>query len=472
MARAAPTVELLTAHEAEERQRRAAGALRDAGCRPGDRAAFCLSSSADLLCAVLGAARTGVVPVLLNPALTDAERSVQLDDADPTVVVADREGLHRLVGHPGRPAELAARPLTRSMHYTSGTTGRPKGVASGLWDEATAAAVFDDEADLWELDAADRHLVCSPMCHSVSIRFAAGTLLRGGSLVVLGRFDAPTALRALRELSPSTTFMVPTHLQRLLELRELGTEEAFGSLRLLAHAGAPCPPALKRAALRRVRPGVLWEFYGSTEGQFTVCSPDEWLEHPGTVGRARPRRRLFLDASIGEGGVEMSATDDDTPVGTIWCQVPPFARFEYWRDPEATAAAWRGHAFSVGDMGHLDRDGYLYLSGRRHDLIISGGVNVYPAEVEAVLAEVDGVREVAVFGMPDVAWGQRVCAAVVCRGELDQAALRSAAAASLAPYKRPKYYVQATELPRTVTGKLLRQQVPAHLGLSPGKTGS
>lgn len=471
MARAAPTVELLTAHEAEGRQRRAARALRDAGCRPGDRAAFCLPSSADLLCAVLGAARTGVVPVLLNPALTDAERSVQLDDADPTVVVADPESLHRLVGHPGRPAELAPRPLTRSMHYTSGTTGRPKGVASGLWDETTAAAVFDDEADLWELDAADRHLVCSPMCHSVSIRFAAGTLLRGGSLAVLGRFDARTALQALRELSPSTTFMVPTHLQRLLELRELGAGEVFGSLRLLAHAGAPCPPVLKRAVLGRVGPGVLWEFYGSTEGQFTVCSPEEWLEHPGTVGRARPGRRLFLDASIGEDGVEMPATDDDTPVGTIWCQVPPFARFEYWRDPEATAAAWHGHAFTVGDMGHLDRNGYLYLSGRRHDLIISGGVNVYPAEVEAVLAEVDGVREVAVFGMPDVAWGQRVCAAVVCRGELDQAALRAAAAARLAPYKRPKYYVQAAELPQTVTGKLLRREVAAHLGLSPGKTG-
>lgn len=467
VARPAPRIELLSAGEAEARQRRAAGALAAAGCQPGDRVAFCLPSSADLLCAVLGATRTGVVPVLFDPALTEGERSALLEDADPVVTLLDEAALAGLYDRPGAPADLAPYPLTRAMHYTSGTTGRSKGVASGLWDEATAAAVFDDEADLWGFDPADRHLVCSPMCHSVSIRFAAGTLLRGGSLVVLGRFEASTALRALRQLSPSTTFMVPTHLQRLLALPELGTTETFSSLRLLLHAGSACPPPLKRAVMGRVGAGVLWEFYGSTEGQFTVCSPEEWLEHPGTVGRARPGRRLVVDASRGGEGVEMPPEEGGTPVGTIWCQAPGFARFEYWRDPAATAAAWHGNAFTVGDLGHLDPDGYLFLSGRRHDLIITGGVNVYPAEVEAVLAEVPGVREVAVFGIPDVAWGQRVCAAVVCAGRLDEEKLRSAAAARLAPHKRPKHYVQADDLPHTATGKLLRRQVADRLGLGP-----
>ncbi len=250
--------------------------------------------------------------------------------------------------------------------------------------------------------------------------------------------------------------MVPTHLQRILRCPDLDDGETFDSLRLLAHAGAPCPESLKRAVMARVRPGVLWEFYGSTEAQFTVCSPEEWLERPGTVGRARVGRRLFVD-----------------PSGTIWCDMPPFARFSYCRDPAATRRAWRGEACTIGDLGRLDPDGYLYLTGRRHDLIISGGVNVYPAEVENALAGVDGVREVAVFGLPDEQWGQRVCAAYVAEGTRDvEEALRAAASARLAPYKRPKTYVAATDLPHTATGKLVRRAVPGHLGLdATGRTG-
>ena len=284
------------------------------------------------------------------------------------------------------------------------------------------------------------------MYHTVSVRFAAGTLGCGGSLAILSHYDAATALHVLRRLRPTTAFLAPVHLQRLLALDALGADEKFTSLRLLAHAGAPCPPVLKRAAMARVGEGVCWEFYGSTEGQFTACPPEDWLARPGTVGRARAGRRLF--------------TED----GVIWCEAPPFARFSYWRDPAATAAAWRGNAFTVGDLGHLDGDGYLFLSGRRHDLIISGGVNVYPAEVEAALQEVHGVEEVAVFGRDDDHWGQRVCAAVVGTADLDD--VRAAAVRSLAPYKRPKEYLRAADLPHTATGKLLRRQVPEHLGLA------
>jgi acyl-CoA synthetase (AMP-forming)/AMP-acid ligase II len=141
---------------------------------------------------------------------------------------------------------------------------------------------------------------------------------------------------------------------------------------------------LKRAALAAFPEGTVWEFYGSTEGQFTACPPADWLERPGTVGRARPGRRLSTD-----------------PDGTVWCEVPDFARFTYWRDPDKTAAAWRGEAFTVGDLGRLDPDGYLWLEGRREDLLISGGVNIYPLEVERALAACPGVDEVAVFGVPD-----------------------------------------------------------------------
>jgi long-chain acyl-CoA synthetase len=292
------------------------------------------------------------------------------------------------------------------------------------------------------------------MYHSVSVRFAGGTLLSGGTCVVLDHFDAAAAADALDGAAgpvPTTTFLAPSALTRLLALPDNGPGR-FARLRLLVHAGSSCPPALKRAALDVVPPGALWEFYGSTEGQFTVCSPQEWQDRPGTVGRARTGRTLAVD-----------------PDGTVWCRPPAFSRFDYWRDDAKTAAAWRDGWFTVGDLGRLDEDGYLYLDGRRDDLVITGGVNVYPAEVEAALADVPGVEEVAVFGVPDDRWGQRVCAAVVTDGQDGDdavvAALAAHASARLAGYKRPKQYAVVAALPRTATGKVRRLALPGVLGL-------
>ena len=441
-------VEVLSAAEAEQRQRRVAGSLRERGLTPGDRIAFCLPSSSALLCAVLGALRIGVVPVLLNATLLEGERDRLIADAEPGLVITGADPLAGLETGPDH--DLAPYPRARPMHYTSGTTGQSKGVWTGLWDDATARAVFDDEADLWGFGPDDVHLVCSPMYHSVSVRFAGGTLLRGGTCVILSRFDPAAARSALRGdhgVVPTTAFLAPSALNRLVEVAAPG--ERFDALRLLVHAGSPCPPAVKRAAMARVGEGVLWEFYGSTEGQFTVCPPGVWSARPGTVGRARPGRSLSVD-----------------PDGTIWCRAPDFARFSYWRDPDKTEAAWRDDAFTVGDLGRLDAEGYLYIDGRRDDLIISGGVNVYPAEVEAVLAEVAGVDEVAVFGVEDRRWGQRVCAAVVptrsVPGDgtdrlLDD--LDTRAREHLAGYKRPKQYVVVDQLPRTATGKVQRSRI-------------
>ena len=476
-------VEVLRASDAEVRQRRAAAALLARGCCEGDRVAFALGSSGDLICAVLGAARVGLVPVLLNATLTSAERDALADDAQPVLRVFDESALAALTADGGAAigsVELTRYPLTRPMHYTSGTSGRPKGVTTGLWDDATARRVYEDEAEVWHFDSSDLHLVCSPMYHAVSIRFSTTTLLAGGSLAILSRFDAGTALDALRRLRPTTAFLVPTHLQRILQQPDLGADEMFGSLRLLAHAGAPCPESVKRATMARARPGVVWEFYGSTEAQYTVCSPDDWLEHPGTVGRARTGRRLSIapveDHDHSLDGVDKAAALVDVGEGAIWCDQPEFARFSYWRNPEATAEAWRGSACTVGDLGRLDVNGFLYLTGRRHDLIISGGVNVYPAEVENVLSAVPGVSEVAVFGLPDEQWGQRVCAAYVASTASSSASaieesLRAAASVRLAPYKRPKNYVAAGDLPHTATGKLMRRAVPQHLGLAEGPGG-
>ena len=213
----------------------------------------------------------------------------------------------------------------------------------------------------------------------------------------------------------------------------------------MAHAGAPCPEWVKRRLVEEFPDGSTWEFYGSTEGQFTACRSEEWLERPGTLGRARPGRVM--------------STDDD---GRLWCVVPAHARFSYLGDPRKTAEAWRdtpeGPAFTVGDLGRVDEDGYVHLDGRREDLVISGGVNVYPAEVERVLAELDGVEDVAVFGRDDDRWGQRVCAAVV--GPVEEEALASYAREHLAAAKRPKEWHRLDSLPRTPTGKVRRLDLP------------
>lgn len=442
--------ELLTAVESHRHQQAVAGSLAAAGLRSGDRVAFVMGTSGRLISAALGALRTGVVPVLLNPALLPAERDALLEDCRPGLVVTDDAALDGLLAGPAAP--LAEFPLARPMHYTSGTSGRPKGVWSGVLGDDEAGALFADEADLWGFTSSDTHLVCSPLHHSAPLRFAACALLRGGNVVVLPRFEPAAVADAVAEHRPTTAFMVPTHLSRLAGDASGGLLERMdlSGLRLLAHAGEACPPELKEKVLDAFPDGSVWEFYGSTEGQFTVCSTPEWRARPGTVGRARPGRRLAVD-----------------PDGTIWCRVPPFARFEYWGDPEKTDGAWRrtpdGAWFSVGDLGRLDDDGYLWVDGRRDDLVISGGVNVYPAEVEAVLAGVAGAGDVAVFGVPDPRWGRRVCAAYT--GAAAEAELRRRAESLLASYKRPKDYFRVDELPRTSTGKVRRVAIAAVLGL-------
>jgi long-chain acyl-CoA synthetase len=435
---------LVTAAASEQHQRRAAAALHARGLAAGDRVAVVTGPSAQYLGVALGALRTGIVPVLLNPTLTPGELAVLLDDAAPALVLRAAD-LEALTTFPGQ-TELAPYPLARPMMYTSGTTGRPKGVWSGVLDDDAAAALVREERELWGFDTADRLLVVSPLHHSAPLRFAAGTLFEGGSVILTG--GTTTMADAIAQHRPTSAFLAPAHLQRLFGGRRPAELPDLSSFRLVAHAGAPCPEPLKRRALDAFPDGSVWEFYGSTEGQFTACPAADWLARPGTVGRARPGRRLEVDAD-----------------GTIWCHVPAHARFEYWRDPQKTAHAWRGSAFTVGDLGRLDQDGFVFLDGRRDDLIITGGVNVYPLEVEHALLAHPAVHDAAVFPLEDEQWGQMVVAAVVAdvpAAELDRF-LRD----RLAPYKRPKRIVAVAELPHSPTGKLRRSTLARDLGVVP-----
>jgi long-chain acyl-CoA synthetase len=417
--------------------------------RPGDRIALLVPGSEAYVDLVTGLLAAGMFPVPLDPRLTRTERDRILEDLQPRLVVDTPQLAASMVEHTPERFRRGL-PLGRPMHVTSGTTGRPKGVDSGLLDEAAARALLEEERALWGFRADDVHLVLSPLHHSAPLRFAMGTVLAGGRVVVPGPFDPAAVTAAITAERPTTMFCVPTHLQRLFaHWDEVGVPD-LSSFRLVAHAGAACPPAVKHRLLELFPAGSTWEFYGSTEGQFTACRSEEWRERPGTVGRARPGRRLLLD--------------DD---GTIWCVVPEHARFSYFGAPEKTAAAWRetehGPAFTVGDLGRLDEDGYLYLDGRREDLVISGGVNVYPVEVENALREHPDVVDVAVFGVDDEQWGQRVCAAVV--GEATPEALDALAHETLAPPKRPKHYYRLDALPHTPTGKVRRLELPGLLGL-------
>jgi long-chain acyl-CoA synthetase len=440
---------LLDAADAEALQGRVAGGLRAAGLVPGDRVLVALAPSTSVVVLALAAARTGVVPVMVHPTLLPSERAVIEEDADAHLVVDRPDAFDALLA--AAPAPLPPLPLTRPMHYTSGTTGRPKGVWLGEPDEAAGRAWVEEEQALWGHRPDDVHLVCGPLHHSAPLRFAMITLLAGGAIVVPGAFLATSFAAAIEDLRVTSTFVVPAHLQRVLGPDAPGRPDGAGidtsSLRLVAHAGAPCPELLKRRAIEALGEDVLWEFYGSTEGQFTACSSAEWLDRPGTVGRARPGRHLDVDAD-----------------GVLWCTVPPHARFSYWRDPEATAAAWRDDAFSVGDAGRLDEDGYLFLEGRRGEIIITGGVNVAPLEVERALASCPGVEDVAVFGVPDERWGSRVCAAVV--GTAPPEVVVAHARERLSAYKCPKDVIVLDAIPRSTMGKVRRATLAAELGLA------
>jgi acyl-CoA synthetase (AMP-forming)/AMP-acid ligase II len=436
---------VLSADAAEQMQARIAGALARRGIETGERVALVTSDGAitpERLCFVFGALRSGVIPVVLHAALTHFERDALLADAQPSLVVDDAL-LAQLVDGPA--AELAPVPLGRPMLYTSGTTGVPKGVWTGVLGEADAQALQRDENEQWGFGADDLHLVCGNVHHSAPLRFAIGTLLAGGSVIMPGKFDATTQLRAIRDFAPTSSFMAPVHLHRLLDL-SADDRDAFANFRMLVHAGAPTPDAVKRRAIATLPADTVWEFYGSTESQFTACSSAEWLERPGTVGRARAGRTLSVDAD-----------------GVVWCTPPAYARFVYWNDPVKTAAAWNGDAFTVGDLGRLDDDGYLFLDGRRDDLIISGGVNVYPAEIERVLFAIEGVDDGAVFPRDDAGWGQRVCAAYVgaANAEHVNAVLRE----HLAGYKNPRELHHVVEIPRSANGKIRRSLLAKELGL-------
>ena len=458
---------VLRADEAEARSVAAAGQLLQRGLNPGDRVAMsapepqlapatAAQAQAALACAAFGALRAGITPVMLNPLLTPDESADYLSDVAASAHVWRASELLELTDPTSsrRNPQLSELPLGRPMHFTSGTTGRSKGVWSGVFDEETAAAYWADEHAAWPVEPGDLLLNHGPLAHSAPLRFSFLAFLHGADVAYLGSFDASRVAQAVADLRPTVAMAAPTHLQRLLDLP--GGPPA-SSYRMLVHAGSACPPDLKRRIHRWAGAEQVWEFLGSTEGQFTKCSGTEWEQRPGTLGRARTGRILTIAPSSPDSSEVPDANAADSP-GVIWCQAPSFARFSYFGDAEKTAAACTdvagGVRFTVGDLGYLDDEGYLFLKGRRTDLIITGGVNVYPSEVEAELRRCPDVIDVAVYGEPDPTWGERVCAAIVA--ETSPETIAAWCAEHMASYRRPKRFHMVTALPLTSNGKVLR----------------
>jgi fatty-acyl-CoA synthase len=333
--------------------------------------------------------------------------------------------------------------------YTSGTTGRPKGAARDY--TSYGLVELSRVLERLPLRVGERHLMVAPLYHSGGQAFALLESALGATLYLRKHFDAEDALRSLSAFGIESVFLVPTLIQRLLELPEpFWARWPVPRLRAVISGAAPFPQALRERAMARFGAQAVYDFYGATElGWVTLARGDEMLERPGTVGRPLPGQQVRIR---GERGEELPAS----AIGTIWVRNEQTME-GYLNEAQADTDARRDGWVTVDDLGRMDDDGYLYLAGRARDMVISGGVNIYPAEIEDVLARHAGVREAAVVGVPDEDWGERLVAVVALFDlDLETAELERHAREHLASFKVPRQWEVVEELPRNPTGKVLK----------------
>lgn len=352
-------------------------------------------------------------------------------------------------GRPIPPDVLLSPEDTLYVGYTSGTTGTPKGA---LVSHRAIVVGFLYKALAYGLTDQDVTINAGPYWHSAPRDFAALALYLGGTAVVPERFDAETYLADVERYRVTNSFVVPTMLQRLVASPDLKRRDT-SSMRALISGGAPLPSAVKERVLEAFGP-VLTEFYGATETRIvTVISAQELATRERSVGR--PLRDVEIRI-LDEAGSEVPAGE----VGEVFLRGPGLFS-GYWRDPERTAAAHRGEWFSLGDMGRLDSDGYLYLVDRKQDMIISGGENIFPNDIEECLQRHQAVAEAAVIGIPDDQWGELVVAYVVpaAGAHVSSEELIAFCADRLPNYMKPRRIEFRQSLPRNPTGKLLRREL-------------
>jgi acetyl-CoA carboxylase carboxyltransferase component/acyl-CoA synthetase (AMP-forming)/AMP-acid ligase II len=459
----------VTFGELDAMANRLAQVLADAGVVPGDRVAVLMRNGPEVFAAWNAVARLGALAVPIPTRAAPPEVDHLLSDSGAVALIHDTEGLvdrlsqaPRSVWHVGDGAFASASsapprtdflgsPLV-TMNYTSGTSGVPKGIARGAPQPASTYA-GNAFMRFWEFGRDDVHLLCGPAYHTAPGAYAQMHLMEGALVVTTDRFDADECLRLIEQQRITTSHMVPSNFVRIL--RTDWARHDRSSVRKILHAAAPCPVPVKRQILDVFPDGAVWEYYGMSEGMATVISPAEWLRKPGSVGRAFPGLEIKV---LGDDGRELPPG----AIGLVYVSVVPgYAPFHYHNDDDKTAAAWRDGFYTVGDLGSLDEDGFLMLADRRTDLIIRGGVNIYPAEVESALAEHPDVVDAAVLGLPDDDLGQRVHAVVELRpgATCDPPALTVHLRDLLAPYKVPVSWDVVDELPREPTGKIRKREL-------------
>jgi long-chain acyl-CoA synthetase len=483
--------------EIETRIRRAAGGLSRLGAREGTPVAMMLRNDFALFEVVAASAALARPVVPINWHLKAAEVRYILDDSGADVLVchADllpqiRDGLPNgltllVVATPPEIAKAFEIPagLTRvpdgltdwdswrdgqaeltepprrsaPMFYTSGTTGMPKGVRRRPMQPEQAAASERMGAIAYGIKPHEDQVVLinGPMYHSAPHSYGMLAFRSGCTIVLQARFDAEELLALIERHRVTHIHMVPTMFVRLLRLPDAVRQRYdLSSLRFVVHGAAPCPPDIKRAMIEWWGP-VINEYFGSTETGIPVWhSADEALKKPGTVGRAI------------EGGIVKIFRDDGSlcgvnEIGEIYMRQTAVPDFDYHGKAEARAEAGRDGLVSVGDVGYLDEDGYLFLCDRKRDMVISGGVNIYPAEIENALIGMDGVRDCAVFGVPDDEFGERLFACIEPDADsgISAAAVQSFLRERLANFKVPKDVEFRDALPREATGKIFKRKL-------------
>ncbi len=462
----------VTFAELEVRANRLAHGLRNLGLTPGDRIVWCGPNSIEVIVVLHAARKAGLVAVPLAYRFAAEEMRYVIADSGAPVVLVDAEQADRVaavradlpdVRHVvvlrGAPFDGAlawdevagsADPLPPvegggQMIYTSGTTGKPKGALRTRVDPAITAALV---STLRLQPGREVHLTTGPLYHSGPLAWATLNHTLGDTIVLMRAFDAGRWLDLVREHRVTNTFTAPTPLKRIVALPpEVLARADLSSMRSLVANAAPVPYALKQEIVEKLGDGFLFEVYGSTElGVDAVLPPEEQLARPGSCGRALPGVELRV---VGPDGALQPAGEP----GEL--QVRSTVTFSGYHGHEALGEGWK----SVGDVAHLDADGYLYIRDRSSDLVITGGMNVYPAEVEAVLHAHPDVLDAAVFGLPSAEWGQTVHAVVVPRDghEIDIRALEAHVGESLARFKHPRSWQVRDGLPRTDSGKLLKR---------------
>ena len=457
-------------------------ALVSRGVKPGDVVCAYLPNCIDYVIVVLAVARSGAVFSPINPRYKAYEVGAILAQARPRVVFTTRAqdavvrqaaeslgqrdvafvhidaqpgagaaGLAQLLAAPRRELPAVSDSDFFSLMFTSGTTGQPKGAMAT--HRARMIWVLNGTIE-YGLDASDVYLGMMPQVHSAGLTLTLMHLYAGATIRILSHFDAGRFIDIVKSEAITSSLTVPTMLTMIVEEVDRRGGGEFGTLERLLTCGSPLPVATKKRVLEKVTPH-LWDYYGSTESNsMTVLRPEDQLRKPESVGQ--PFRNVELMIADADGRACPPGT-----VGEVWC-INPSVMTAYRDRPEDTARAFTGRWFHTGDLGYLDADGFLHLVSRLSDVVISGGVNIYPAEVEQVLMLHPAVLDAAVVGVPDPKWGQAVKAYLVVRAgeKLDLEAVQRHCAAHLADFKKPRSVQFLDALPKNAGGKTVKSALP------------